>query len=67
MVQLRESPACTGLFQELLLALLGYTGDVFVDQAIQSTPMADVLPSCSIHLADEIDWISSSERCTPLH
>lgn len=43
------------LYPELLLALVGHTGDVFVQREQR------------IALADTVDWVSPPERCVSLH
>ena len=65
MLELAQPPPHASLLQELLLALAGHTGDVFVDEA---TPPAahGLLPDPhrnTVQLAKDIDWINSSEGC----
>jgi hypothetical protein len=65
MLELSQPPPHASLIQELLLALAGHTGDVFVDDAASATSanrLADPLRS-TVHLAEDIDWINSSEGC----
>lgn len=61
-----EGPLASVL-QELLLALLGHCGDVFIRTASKQdgTPELHIAdPSaCDISLADEIDWIRAPDRC----
>jgi hypothetical protein len=56
----------TSLLQELLLALLGYTGDVFQvkhSSATEKSPSRVAEPwSCDTHIAADIDWINPADR-----
>ena len=68
MLELSQPPPHASLLQELLLALAGHTGDAFVDEAAGTTS-AGCLPDplrSTVHLADDIDWINSSEGCATL-
>ena len=50
------------LLPELVLALVGHTGDVFV----MSEPTTDTHvgePDCPVSLADDLTWVSAPERC----
>ena len=65
MLELAQPPPHASLLQELLLALAGHTGDVFVDDA---APLAahGSLPDPhrnTVQLAKDINWINSSEGC----
>ena len=59
-------PPHASLVQELLLALVGHTGDVFVDTPAANPGGGWQLqdPSqCTVRLASDIDWVNSSDRC----
>ncbi|KAK9803977.1 hypothetical protein WJX72_009639 [[Myrmecia] bisecta] len=66
--QTEEGSSYANVLQELLLALLGHTGDVFLDQqnaGQQRTPYAYSQADpwkCTWKLADDVHWISSSDR-----
>ncbi len=65
MLELEQPPPHASLLQELLLALAGHTGDVFVDDA---APLAahGSLPDPyrnTVQLAKDINWVNSSEGC----
>ncbi len=56
------------LLQELLLALLGFFGDVFVDNAPRDDSKSGFAavpdPSaCTVRVAAHIDWVSPPDRC----
>lgn len=57
------------MLHELLLALLGYTGDLIVDErehqkslGIQFSPDAPISDQCTFKLAPHISFIQPSER-----
>ncbi|KIY97433.1 hypothetical protein MNEG_10531 [Monoraphidium neglectum] len=51
------------LLQELLMALLGYTGDVFVDAADDRGALQLQHPSvCTVRLAQDLPWIEPRDR-----
>ena len=61
-------PPHASLLPELLLALVGHSGDVFVDSTAKPGTVR-LLPDpthCTVRLASDIDWVDSSDRC-PLH
>ena len=63
--------ATESLLQELLLALLGFFGDIFVDASSQhsssdSTGQQHSVPdpsACSVHIAEFVHWIDVPDRC----
>ena len=63
--------ATDSLLQELLLALLGFFGDVFIDASSQrsssdSTGQQHSVPdpsTCSVHVAEYVHWIDVPDRC----
>ena len=60
----QERPKYANVLQELLYALLGFTGDVFVDE-LEDTPAAHGFHSperSSFHMSDAIRWIEPSDR-----
>ena len=66
MLEPPQPPPHASLLQELLLALAGHTGDVFVDDAAHTAAPDGVLPDphrSTVHLAHDIDWINTSEGC----
>lgn len=75
MVEQRSEPhrpvATDSLLQELLLALLGFFGDVFVDASSQhsgsdSRGQQHSVPdpsACSVHVAEYVHWIDAPDRC----
>ena len=66
MLDLAQPPPHASLLQELLLALAGHTGDVFVDDAIPAAAAAERLADPhrnTVHLANDINWINNSEGC----
>lgn len=57
------------MLHELLLALLGYTGDLIIDErenqkslGIQLSPEAPSSDECTFKLAPDISFLQSSER-----
>jgi hypothetical protein len=55
------------LLQELLAALLGYTGDVFVDAADAAPPGGPPPPLqhpavCTVRLAGDLSWVEARDR-----
>ena len=65
MLELAQPPPHASLLQELLLALAGHTGDVFVDDAAPPATRGS-LPDPyrnTVQLAKDINWINSSEGC----
>lgn len=56
------------LLQELLLALLGFFGDVFVDNSPadeRSRGASAAVPdpaACSVRVASHVDWVSPPDR-----
>lgn len=76
----REIPATTAtatMLHELLLSLLGYTGDLIIDQREEQesigvflSPNAPISEECTFKLAPDISFIQPSERYpldTPNH
>lgn len=61
-------PAITEtLLQELLLALLGFFGDVFVNCEARRLPISASVPdpaACSIRVAAHVDWMGPPDRCS---
>ena len=55
-------PSYTSVLEELLLALVGYTGDVFVDDQDGSHRERRAPTECSVKLAADIDWIDPPDR-----
>lgn len=53
---MEDGVQCSSLLPELLLALIGYTGDVFVSKPSISGGAGGV------ELSPGVDWVSSSER-----
>lgn len=68
----REIPATTAtatMLHELLLSLLGYTGDLIIDQREEQesigvflSPNAPISEECTFKLAPDISFIQPSER-----
>jgi hypothetical protein len=60
-------PAQVSVQHELLLALLGHTGDVFVDISGSTSNSGSVRePRASLYkLAPDVDWIDGPERYHP--
>ena len=65
MVQMRShGPSC--LLQELVLALAGHTGDVFVSKSlgVDDTGFKIMDPwTRDIQIADDLKWVAPAERC----
>ena len=62
---LQQSPPYSRLLPELLLALLGHTGDVFVEKALFMPGMASHQSPpdrCNFAVTDAPGLVSSSER-----
>jgi gamma-tubulin complex component 4 len=69
---LKRKGACATMIHELLLAMVGCTGDVFIDtereaqqlgRPAQSSYNEATNPaSCPVKLAPDIDFVSQSER-----
>ena len=55
-------PSYASVLEELLLALMGYTGDVFVDHQDGIHLERSAPSDCSIELAADIDWIDPPDR-----
>ena len=59
------------VLQELLLALIGHDGDVFVrasSQRLESDAHTIAQPrSCDMHLAADLPWISPADRHAAKH
>lgn len=56
----------TSVLQELLLALLGCPGDIFVQQPrTQDSEFSHVAEpkNGDLHLAEDLDWIAPADRC----
>jgi hypothetical protein len=55
---------CRNLLQELLMALLGYTGDVFVDatDGDAAQPALQHPAVCTVRLAPDLDWVEPRDR-----
>ena len=49
------------VMDELLLALIGYTGDVFVESGSAHQPLAPW--QSNIELAEDVDWLDPPDRC----
>jgi hypothetical protein len=49
------------VIEELLLALIGYTGDVFVESGSSHQPLAPW--QSNIELAEDVDWLDPPDRC----
>jgi len=61
--QMRPPLVTESLLQELLLALLGFFGDVFMDSG--SAENWDHVPDpalCTVRLADYVDWVDPPDR-----
>lgn len=65
MLEAPSPPPHASLLQELLLALVGHTGDVFVDGAAKSGErrLLQDPSQCTVSLASDINWVNSSDRC----
>ncbi len=62
---LQQAPPYAKLLPELLLALLGHTGDVFVEKALFMQGLASQQPPperCNFAVTDAPGLVSSSER-----
>ncbi len=55
----------TSVLQELLLALLGYPGDIFIEQPKTHglRPQFAEPWSCDLHLGADVDWLNCADRC----
>lgn len=59
----RSSAAGVNILEELLLALMGHTGDVFVDTSdVKKASMADRSGS-SFRTSLDLDFITAPQRC----
>lgn len=70
MAEQSRPPVTERLMQELLLALLGFFGDVFLDSSAKisgstSTKRQDVPdPSvCTVRVAEYVHWVDAPDRC----
>lgn len=64
MLNTQPLPPHASLLHELLLALVGHTGDVFVDSSAK-LGAAQLMPDpmcCTVRLASDIDWVDSPDR-----
>lgn len=50
------------MLHELLLALLGYTGDLIVDRRDHLTAESPISDECTFKLAPDISFIDPSDR-----
>lgn len=67
MVQMRShGPSC--LLQELVLALAGHTGDVFVRKSSEADGAGLKIMdpwTRDVQIADDLSWVAPAERCFP--
>ena len=68
MVQMRScGPSC--LLQELVLALAGHTGEVFVRKGSEADDTGlKIMDPCTrdVQIADDLSWVAPAERCFSL-
>lgn len=58
---LEEPPQTASIVEELLLALLGHTGDVFEDD--QTEEIVAEPTRCTFHVSTDLGVVSYSDRC----
>lgn len=58
-----------GMLHELLLALVGYTGDLIVDERVDGQFLEDskIAEECTFKLASDLNFIETSERFSSLN
>ena len=58
----QEEPPRASILEELLLALLGHAGDVFLDQAADEPEKVANPSLCTFRTAEDLDFVSPSNR-----
>lgn len=70
MAERSRPPITESLLQELLLALLGFFGNIFVDNRSKSSDRTlaeqQIVPDssgCTVRVADYVHWVDAPDRC----